>query len=63
MDKKKLEVIRNELVKFINGKEFGNDIGLFEVFEVMHNVNKFLDPDTYEENIKVLNSIKKFEFR
>ena len=59
MDKKKLEVIRNELVKFINEKEFGNDIGLFEVFEVMHNVNKFLYFDTYEENIKVLNSIKK----
>lgn len=59
MEKEKLGIIRDELIKFIQEKNFGNGITPLDSFEVMNNIRHFLDPDAYEENIKVLNSIKK----
>lgn len=59
MDRNKLEIIREELVKFIVNNDFGENISSLEKLEAMRNVNKFLDPDNYEENIRTLNENRK----
>ena len=59
MEKKKLEIIRSELIKYISEHRFSSDLDLAERFVLMNNISKFLDPDNYSNNIKILDkSIK-----
>jgi len=55
MDKRKLEILKDEIINFINEHNFGENISIIERFEIMNNVNRFLDSDNYEENIQILN--------
>lgn len=54
MEKEKLEIIRSEIVKFLSENEILN-VDLLERFEIMHNIDVFLNPETYENNIRILN--------
>ena len=51
MDKESLERAREILVVALNGD---SKIHVVDKVELMMNVDKFLDPDEYENNIKVL---------
>jgi hypothetical protein len=54
MDKKTLETVREKLIVYISNIS-GPEIDCIDKFELMRNLNNFLDPCEYDENIKVLN--------
>ena len=53
MDKKTLETVRKELIVYISNLS-GPEIDCIDKVELMCNLNNFLDPCGYDENIKIL---------
>lgn len=55
MEKEKLKIFRNEIVDYISDMDLNSDFSIIDRFEIMNNIDKFLNPDRYDENIRVLN--------
>lgn len=55
MEKEKLKIFRNEIVNYISDMDLNSDFSIIDRFEIMNNIDKFLNPDRYDENIRVLN--------
>ena len=55
MENAKLKIIRDEIIEFISEVNLSSDFDIIDRFEIMRNINNFLDPDKYDENIAVLN--------
>ena len=54
MEKEKLLIVRDEIVNFISQMNLDCDFSSIDRFEIMKNINNFLDPDKYDRNINVL---------
>lgn len=59
MDKKKLCIIRDEIITYISMMKLDSDFSMIDRFEIMMNVNNFLNPEKYYENLDVLNKYAK----
>lgn len=57
MNKESLEQIRNALIPFIQTQ----NIDLVDMCELMMNIDHFLDPKEYDDNIKTLQKKKGYK--
>lgn len=59
MRKETLKQVRDEIIKYLNSVNIDGDTHNLEKIELMINIERFLDPNQYEETIKSLQKIKK----